>query len=81
MNNEINVYPNIQRILKIVKFTYTILEIKLFESVRIAVYLYSDQDVLIESKQYIIEGDEYNGWSNDDRYIINLLKQKIQEGI
>ena len=79
MNNEINVYPNIQRILKIVKFTYTILEIKLFESVRIAVYLYSDQEVLIESRQYIIEKEEYANWYNDDRYIINLLKQKIQE--
>ena len=77
---EFPIYPNIQRILKIVKFTYQILEIKLFESVRIAVYLYTDQDVLIESKQYIIAGDEYNNWSNDDKYIINLLKQKIQEG-
>ena len=75
---EINVYPNIQRILKIVKFTYQILEIKLFESVRIAVYLYSDQDVLIESKQYIIEGDEYVNWGTDDKYLVNLLKQKIQ---
>ena len=78
MENEINVYPNIQRILKIVKFTYQILEIKLFESVRIAVYLYTDQDVMIEARQYIIEGEEYNNWSNDDKYIINLLKQKIQ---
>ena len=75
---EFPVYPNIQRILKIVKFTYQILEIKLFESVRIAVYLYSDQDVMIEARQYIIEGEEYNNWSNDDKYIINLLKQKIQ---
>ena len=75
---EFPIYPNIQRILKIVKFTYQILEIKLFESVRIAVYLYTDQDVMIEARQYIIEGEEYNNWSNDDIYIINLLKQKIQ---
>ena len=75
---EFPIYPNIQRILKIVKFTYQILEIKLFESVRIAVYLYTDQDVMIEARQYIIEGEEYNNWSTDDKYIINLLKQKIQ---
>ena len=54
---EFPVHPNIQRILKIVKFTYQILEIKLFESVRIAVYLYTDQDVMIEARQYIIEGE------------------------
>ena len=73
-----NIYPNITRIIKIVKFTYQILEIKLFEYVRVACYFYSDQDVMIEARQYIIEGDEYDAWSNDDKYIINLLKQKIQ---
>ena len=78
-NDEFPVYPNLKRITNICKCKYQILEIILFKSVRIAVYLYSDQDALIESKQYIIEGDEYNNWSNDDKYIINLLKQKIQE--
>jgi hypothetical protein len=72
------VYPNINKILKIVKFKYTILEIILFKSIRIAVYLYNENDLLIEARQYIIEGDEYNAWSNDDNYIIKLLKDKIQ---
>ena len=75
---EFPIYPNIQRILKIVKFTYQILEIKLFESVRIAVYLYSDQDVMIEARQYIIEAEEYANWGTEDKYLVNLLKQKIQ---
>ena len=34
--------------------------------------------MLIEARQYVIEGDEYNAWSNDDNYIIKLLKDKIQ---
>jgi len=72
------VYPNINKILKIVKFKYTILEIILFKSIRIAVYLYNENDLLIEARQYVIEGDEYNAWSNDDNYIIKLLKEKIQ---
>lgn len=78
-NEEYPIYPNIKKIINIVKFKYTILEIKLFESVRIAVYLYNENDLLIESKQYLIKGDEYSGWSNDDKYIINLIKQKIQQ--
>jgi len=78
-NEEYPIYPNIKRIINICKFKYNILEIKLFESVRIAVYLFNENDLLIESKQYLIEGDEYNGWSNDDKYIINLIKQKIQQ--
>ena len=76
-----NIYPNIKKIINIVKFKYTILEIKLFESVRIAIYLYNENENLIDAKQYIIAGDEYNAWSNDDKYILNLIKQKIQEGV
>ena len=78
-NEEYPIYPNIKRTINICKFKYNILEIKLFESVRIAVYLFNENDLLIETRQYLIEGDEYNGWSNDDKYIINLIKQKIQQ--
>jgi len=74
------IYPNINKIIKIVKFKYTIIEIKLFESIRIAVYLFNESDMLIDAKQFIIQGDEYNAWSDDDKYIINLIKQKIQDG-
>ena len=80
MNEEYhNIYPNLKITFNICKFKYNILEIKLFESVRVAVYLFNENDLLIESKQYLIEGDEYNAWSNDDKYIINLIKQKIQQ--
>ena len=71
---EFPVYPNIQRIVKIVKFKYNVLEIKLF-----AVYLYNENDLLIEARQYLIQGDEYKAWNNDDQYIMNLIKKKIQE--
>jgi len=72
-----NVYPNIKRIVTICKFKYLILELKLFESIRVAVYLYNENDLLIESRQYLIQGDEYNSWGNDDKYLVNLIKQKI----
>ena len=72
------IYPNIKRIINICKFKYTILEIILFKSIRIAVYLYYENDMLIESRQYVIEGAEYESWSKDDQYINKLLKEKIQ---
>lgn len=75
---EYPIYPNLKRIVNICKFKYNVLEIKLFESVRVAVYLYNDKDILIEANQILIEGAEYNAWSNDDKYIINLIKTKIQ---
>lgn len=82
MNNEnIALYPNLKKTLTICKFTYQILEIKLTESVRVAVYLFTENDLLVESKQYLIEGTEYNKWGQDDNYLINLIKQKIQVGL
>ena len=78
-NDEFPVYPNLKRITNICKCKYQILEIILFKSIRIAVYLFNENDLLIECRQYIIEGVEYENWSNDDKYIINLIKQKIQE--
>jgi hypothetical protein len=80
MNQEqFPVYPPIKKTLTISKFKYNILEIKLFESIRIAVYLYGDNDLLIEARQYIIDGEQYKKWSSDDQYILTLIKQKIQE--
>ncbi len=79
--NEIALYPNIKRTLTICKFKYQILELKLKESVRVAVYLFSDNDILIESKQYLICDSEYENWGTEDTYLINLIKQKIQSGL
>ena len=78
-SEEIIVYPNIKRTFSICKFKYQILEIKLFEYVKIAVFLFNENDSMINSKQILIDGNEYSQWSNDDKYIINLIKQKIQE--
>ena len=78
---EFPVYPNIKRIVNICKFRYQVLEIVLFKSIRVAVYLFNESDVLIEAKQFTFDGTEYENWAQDDKYIINLIKQKIQQGI
>jgi len=75
---EFPVYPNIKKIVTICKATIQILEIKMFESVRVAVYLFDSNNSLIESKQYNIEGQEYTEWT-DDAYLVKLIKQKIQQ--
>jgi hypothetical protein len=77
----ITLYPNLKKTINICSFKYNILEIKLSESVRIAVYLFNENGLMVESRQYLINGNEYGAWSTDDKYIINLIKQKIQSGI
>ena len=71
-------YPNIKRSSTIVKFTYNILELKLFSFVRIAVYLYNEHDILIDSTQFLFENEEYSNWGSNDSYIVNLIKTKLQ---
>ena len=75
---QITLYPNMKKTVNICHFRYKILEIRLKESVRIAVYLFNENDLLVESKQFLIEGEEYKRWGNEDQYLINLIKQKIQ---
>lgn len=81
MNNteEYPVYPNINRTIKICKFNYKVLDIKLFESIRIIVYLMNENSVLVDTLQLLITGTEYLAWSQDDTYIVNLIKMKIQQ--
>jgi hypothetical protein len=33
----------------------------------------------VESRQYLIEGQEYKTWATDDQYIVNLIKMKLQQ--
>jgi hypothetical protein len=75
---EIPVYPNIRKTITICKARVQILEIKIFESVRVAVYLLDSNDAVIDTTQFTIDGPEYNDWSNDDNYILKIIKQKIQ---
>jgi hypothetical protein len=79
MDTEIPVYPNIKKTVTICKAKIRILEMVMFESVRVAVYLMDDRDIVVESTQYLIQGDEYKSWADDDKYIVNLVRQKIQQ--
>jgi hypothetical protein len=79
---ESNIYPPFKKYLVGNKIKIRPLEITLFESIRILVQIYNDStNDLIDTKLYLITGDEYAAWSNDDKYLVDLVKQKLsQEG-
>lgn len=77
---EIPVYPNIKRIVNICKAKIRILELKLNTSVRVAVYLFNENDLLVDTTQFLIKDKEYDDWTNDLDFI-KLIKQKIQDNI
>jgi hypothetical protein len=54
-------------------------ELRLFEFVRLTVLLYSDtKDELIKTKIITIDGDHYKAWGNDDKFIVEYVKNILQ---
>jgi hypothetical protein len=51
-------------------------QVILFKSVHINALLLQDNN-LVESKFFTITGDEYNNWSNDDQYLVDLVMSKL----
>jgi hypothetical protein len=77
-DSEVSVYPNIKKVITLCKARIQILEVVMFSHVRVAVYLMDTNDIVMESTQFLINGDEYNNWL-DDAYLVKLIRQKIQE--
>ena len=51
-------------------------QVILFTSVHINVMLLQDNN-LVDSKFFTITGEEYNNWSNDDQYLVDLVLSKL----
>lgn len=64
-----------------VKFTIKIIDIKLFEYVYVSANLMDATNSVLDVKYYMIKDEEYNNWSNDDAYLIDLVKTKIQNEV
>ena len=72
------IYPPIKlKPLSASKIRVSILDMKIFEYVRVSVHLLDIDDSIIDSKIYILEGDDYKGWGTDDNYLINWVKKQL----
>jgi hypothetical protein len=58
-----------------------LIELEFNNSAKFLVSFYSSNELydnnIIKTQVVIIEGEEYLGWSNDDKYIVNLICQKL----
>lgn len=61
----------------ITNFKVNIYSLQLFQSVTIQVHLFGENDELISIQYVGLTGDDYNGWNNDDNYIINKVAEKL----
>jgi hypothetical protein len=78
MNNQ---FYQIEPKVKIIEKTLTTFSIKITEfifnqSVSLLVSFYDTDGAIIENNFLLLEGSDYNNWSNDDNYIINYICDK-----
>ena len=80
MNNQTTypIYPPLKKYVSLNSISITIYEIILFQSVKVCCTLYDTDNIPQDTKLFILEGDDYKAWSNDDTYIVNYCKKQLQ---
>lgn len=76
----INVYPYIKKVIRMVKAQYRIITYEPFVKCDIAVQLFDENDIPVETRIYTM--DMTNGlaeWGADDTYLTTWIKEKLQE--
>jgi hypothetical protein len=53
-----------------------VMNLVLFTNVSVSAVLFEDRNY-IDSKQYILSGDDYTNWMNDDSYIVNYVLNQL----
>lgn len=62
-------------------FEINVISLNLNTSVSVIVNCYDNTMSFLFSKTFLIEGEEYLGWGNDDSYLINLISKKMEFSI
>jgi hypothetical protein len=73
-----NFYPPLKKQITISNFKVKVIEMQLFEFVRIAVVLIDNEGNIIEQKFYRLEDEDYQNWSNDDTFIVNYVRKQLR---
>ena len=63
----------------ITSFTYRVTELTLFHSATVLILFLDENENCVRTIQYVVEGDEYAEWSDDDQYIVDLIVEKIPD--
>lgn len=71
-------YPPLKRETLITQFTVEVERVQLFNSASILTILYDVCGNQLDFRRFTLEGDDYAAWANDDKYIINYVKMKLQ---
>jgi hypothetical protein len=78
-DNSFPVSPPITKTLIVTKASAQVQSINLGVSATILALLLSDIGELVDTRVYILEGQDYANWGSDDMYIQNYVQQKLAE--
>ena len=72
-----------KKLLTASKFAISVVEYILFDSIRISVKLWDDNNNIVDTKIYLLDGENYTKWetqyNGSDTYIINYIKECLYE--
>ena len=79
-NNPFAIEPPIvtpQPDLVFTKMTIQVMNIVLGKSASFIAYLYNDE-TMVSTKSYTMEGEDYANWGNDDQYVYNWVSNQLR---
>lgn len=71
------VEKEIVRVERVKSFTMTVTTIDLFKSVSVSVTLYDRDERPIDNKFFVIAGDDYQQWTQDDKTLVQIIARKL----
>lgn len=78
-NPKFNIYPNLKKTFNICQAKIRVVSFNLFENANIEVKLFDENEKQIDARYFLIKDEEFAAWGTDDKYLVNLIKQKLQE--
>ena len=79
MSDTFNIYPNINITKKVISAKLIVYDYILFTSAIIKCILIDQTDSIIETRMFVLEGEDFRNWGTDDKYLINWVKKKLYD--
>ena len=61
----------------ITSFKMYVLQLELFTSITVRAELLNAEGGVVQLRYVVVDGDDYKNWSNDDRYLIDKVAEKM----
>ena len=78
MNLSINVYPNLKKTVTICKADIIVIEMKLFEFIKLSIIMYDSEFNIVDTRLLVLDkSNGYEQWGFSDDFIVSWVKSQI----